>query len=119
MERNWDSIRHYEFISYPHAGIVFSSIITEFCKEISNGDATKIPMIISWLMENKQSPFGLILKVKAYRTLLKRLDMLNWDDYKKMTDLQTVANEMKYRPREFLYLDKLLIKLHAALTKKP
>ena len=107
MEANVDLIDPEILKRNYHPCLAFSEVICSFLDKAQNKIGSFQP-IVNWLTENKRCPFGLILKVKAFKIMRRSIGSLNKSMIDQLSALQIRSYEMKYRPREYLYLDKLL-----------
>ena len=107
MEANVDLIDPEILKRNYHPCLAFSKVIYSFLDKARN-DTGSFQPIVNWLAENKRCPFGLILKVKALKIMRRSIGSLNKKMIDQLSALQIRSYEMKYRPREYLYLDKLL-----------
>jgi hypothetical protein len=98
------------FTQNAHPCLAFSHAIN-FILENARDKIGSFQPIVDWLMENKRCPFGLRLKVKALRVMRRSIGLLSQSMIDQLNDLQDRSYKMEYRPREFLYLDKLLLDL--------
>ena len=107
MEANSNIYDHEIILQNQHPGCAFSKVILT-CLDNAQNKIIPFQPIVDWLADNQKCPFGLILKVKSYKIIRRSIPLLNEKMINQLYELQTRSYKMKYRPREFLYLDKLL-----------
>ena len=111
MEENWEIVQQNTDISYYHPSLVYSWAIRSIISKWKVGNELNNQLIINWLCSNVKYPFGMIDKIRAFRAITQNFELLSKAQIIQLTKLQSISNEMKYRPREILYLDKLLNKI--------
>ena len=101
------------FGSESHPCIQFSRVIDGLIAEFKQGDDEALPILVAWIVRDERAPFGMILKIKAFRAMIgsaSRISPRVWAD---LDQLHAKVGDRRYRPREYLYLDKLLAKREA------
>ncbi len=107
MELNANHIDQALFATSDHPCIAFSTVINTLLNEAEQQKVTFQP-IINWLVDNQKCPFGLQLKVKAFKHLRRCCHLLSPNMVQQLAELQITSYQSEFRSREFLYLDKFL-----------
>ena len=92
---------------HEHPCVGFSSVIDVLLNTWTKDENVR-SILINWLCDNKKCPFGMLLKVKAFKSIKKNLGLLSIGDVQQLQGLLARSNQMEYRPREILYLEKIL-----------
>ena len=107
MEANRSRLDEGILAANDHPALAFNHVISALTERCSTDPAAR-STIITWLCENRRCPFGMTLKVKAFRVLRRCGAALGADQVDRLRQLQAEADAMPYRPREVLQLDRLL-----------
>ncbi|HEX3133466.1 MAG TPA: hypothetical protein VHX44_07770, partial [Planctomycetota bacterium] len=93
-----------------HPALLFSSVIEALIADFIRGNDGALTILVRWICRDEKAPFGMTLKVKALKAMIRnstRISKALWGEFDKLNQR---ASGKQYRPREYLYLDKLLAK---------